>query len=351
VASDDSSPTGDPKGIAVESVSAWMEANVSGVKLPLAFEIIPAGHSNITYRVTDAAGNAFVLRRPPLGAVLATAHDMTREHRIIAALGSTSIPVPEALALCEDVEINDAPFYVMNFVEGHVLTTAAQAEQHFDVPARQALSASTVESLADLHEVDPDAVGLGSLGKKEDYIPRQLRRWRSQWEKSKTRELPTMETVADALDQQVPEQRGAAIVHGDYRLGNCIVGTDAKIAAILDWELCTLGDPLADMGYLLNDWAAPGEHSLGSAGSAPSAAEGFWDRKQLLARYEELTGRSLDRVAYYRAFQYWRLAAIVEGVLARYQKGVMGKSADTDAFRHTVDGFAEAALRMIRSDS
>jgi aminoglycoside phosphotransferase (APT) family kinase protein len=328
-----------------------MEANVPGVKLPLAFEIIPAGHSNITYRVRDAAGNIFVLRRPPLGAVLATAHDMTREHRIIAALGSTSIPVPEALGLCEDIEVNDAPFYVMNFVDGHVLTTAAQSERHFDVLARQTLSASTVESLAALHDIDPDAVGLATLGKKEDYIPRQIRRWRGQWEKSKTRELQTMETVADALEQQVPEQRGAAIVHGDYRLGNCITGIDAKIAAILDWELCTLGDPLADVGYLLNDWAAPGERSLGTAESSPSAAEGFWDRKQLLASYEERTGRSLDRVAYYRAFQYWRLAAIVEGVLARYLKGVMGKSGDTDAFRRTVDGFAEAALQMIRRDS
>ena len=238
----------------------------------------------MTFRVGDAAGGSYVLRRPPLGAVLATAHDMAREHRIISGVGKTTVPVPPALGLCEDEAVNDAPFYVMGFVEGVVLTTADDSEKALDEPARDTLSASTVGVLADLHSVDPDAVGLGTLGKKEDYLARQLHRWRKQWEGSKTRELETMETVAAMLDEQMPQQIGAAIVHGDYRLGNCIAGEDARIAAVLDWELCTLGDPLADVGFLLNDWVAPGEAPFGSlTNPGPSGLTGFWDRDRMMA--------------------------------------------------------------------
>ena len=183
-----------------------------------------------------------------------------------------------------------------------------------------------VDVLANLHAIDPDAVGLGGLGKKEDYIPRQLRRWRRQWEDSKTRELPAMDEVADALESRVPTQQGAAIVHGDYRLGNMLTSADAQVAAVLDWELCTLGDPLADLGYVLNNWAQPGEEAITSRGAAqaPTVVGGFPTREELIERYTGLTGRDVSGIDYYRAFQYWRLAAIVEGVLARYLKGQMG---------------------------
>lgn len=344
--------TGSVEGIEVSGVSAWLEAEIPDVTAPFSFELIPAGHSNMTFRVVDAAGRRLVLRRPPLGAVLATAHDMSREHRIIAAVGPTDVPVPAALGLCEDDAINGAPFYVMDFVDGQVLVTASDSETHFTVDQRSRISESVVSVMAALHAVDPDAIGLGTLGKKEAYLARQLKRWRRQWADSKTRDLETMETVSQILEDRMPEQIGASIVHGDFRLGNFIAAPDARIAAVLDWELCTLGDPLADVGFLLNDWVGPGEAPFGSLTQpGPSGVEGFWSRDQMVAAYEELSGRSVGDVDYYRAFQYWRLAAIVEGVLARFLKGVMGKETDTDGLRRRVEVLSQAALDLLRSSA
>ena len=338
----------DVKGIRQDSVDAWLEANIDGLRPPVRFELITGGHSNLTYKGTDAAGREIVLRRPPLGAVLATAHDMGREHKIIAALGSSQVPVPPALALCENEAVNDAPFYVMAFVDGAVLDTKEVTERFVPEAARRGLGDHVIEVLAELHATDIDAIGLGDLGRKEAYLERQLKRWRGQWEKSKTRELPAMETVYEALMSEKPEQHGAAIVHGDYRLGNMLTSSDARVAAVLDWELCTLGDPLADLGYLMNNWAEPGEETVNKGAALfPTIVPGFPTRKELIAAYEERTGRDASKIDYYRAFQYWRLAAIVEGVLARYLKGVMGNAADTDAFRAQVDGLANSAVERI----
>ncbi|HVR29875.1 MAG TPA: phosphotransferase family protein [Thermoanaerobaculia bacterium] len=338
------------RGIDAPRVTAWIEAHVAGSRPPFRFELIPAGHSNMTFTVTDERGERYVLRRPPLGAVLATAHDMGREFKIISALGPTAVPVPPALGLCTDESVNGAPFYLMGFVDGHVLVETAHSEQHFSPAERRRVSESLIQVLADLHAVDPDAVGLGDLGRKEAYLARQIKRWRKQWESSKTRELEAMEVVAAALERHMPEQIGATVVHGDFRLGNCIAGYDARIAAVLDWELCTLGDPLADVGYILNDWVEPGEAPFGSlTRPGPSAAAGFLRRDQMLASYERLSGRTVHNVDYYRAFQYWRLAAIAEGVLARFLKGVMGKEADTDGMARRVESLADAALRIVRT--
>jgi aminoglycoside phosphotransferase (APT) family kinase protein len=301
--------------------------------------------------VRDAKDTKYVLRRPPLGHVLESAHDMGREHKIIAAVGRhTNVPVAPALGLCQDVSVNDAPFYVMKFVPGHVITDAATVTRLFSAEKRREIGLSLIQVLARLHMVDPDRIGLGDLGRKDAYLPRQLNRWKTQWEKSKTRELPAMDEVHAALEAMMPEQEGAAIVHGDYRLGNCITGDDARIAAVLDWELCTLGDPLADLGYLMNNWAEPGEVGGSAAAAAsPSAAGGFQTRAEVLATYSELTGRQVTNVDYYRAFQYWRLAAIVEGVMARYLKGVMTGNADTNAFKAQIDGLAQSAVTLVRA--
>jgi aminoglycoside phosphotransferase (APT) family kinase protein len=341
------------RGIQAERVTEWLASHIDGAQPPFEFSPITGGHSNLTYRVADSAGNLFVLRRPPLGAVLATAHDMAREHKIISGVGKTDVPVPPALGLCEDVEVNDAPFYVMGFVEGHVLADSIITQKHFDETQRWQIGESCIDVLARLHRVDPDAVGLGDLGRKEAYLARQLKRWRGQWEKSKTRELPGMGEIYEALMERMPEQLGATIVHGDYRLGNMLTSNEGQIAAVLDWELCTLGDPLADLGYLLNNWSEPGEQGPAARGAAmsPSSIPGFQSRAQVIERYGELTGRDAAHVGYYRAFQYWRLAAIVEGVLARYLKGVMGGKADTKAFRAQVDGLAASALELVRADA
>ena len=342
--------SGEVRGIQERRVSDWLAANVAGARAPFRFEPITGGHSNLTYKVTDAAGELFVLRRPPLGAVLATAHDMGREHKIIAAIGRhTSVPVPPALGLCQDTEVNGAPFYVMKFVAGHVITDSTTVARLFTPAQRAECGAALIDVLARLHAVEPDAIGLGDLGRKDAYLPRQLHRWRTQWENSKTRELPAMEEVHSALVEMMPLQKDAAIVHGDYRLGNCITGDDRQIHAVLDWELCTLGDPMADIGYLMNNWAEPGEvGGTAAAAASPSAAGGFQSRAEILAIYARKTGRDVSNVDYYRGFQYWRLAAIVEGVMARYLKGVMGGNADTTAFRIQIDGLAESALKLVR---
>jgi aminoglycoside phosphotransferase (APT) family kinase protein len=344
------SESAEVKGIHRSRVTEWFAAHIGGVTPPLEFELIAGGHSNLTYKLMDAAGRLYVLRRPPLGAVLATAHDMAREHRIISAIGRTEVPVPPALGLCEDEDVNGAPFYVMTYVEGDVLVDGASTEKLFDERERHRIGLSVIQVLADLHRLDPDQIGLGDLGRKEAYLARQLKRWQTQWEKSKTRELAAMEEVHEALEARMPEQIGVSVVHGDYRLGNMLVGRDARVVALLDWELCTLGDPMADVGYVMNNWAQPGEESatLRGAALAPTMAGGFPDREAFLERYVELTGRDVSRVDYYRAFQYWRLAAIVEGVLARYLKGVMGNAADTEAFRWQVDFLAEEALALVR---
>jgi len=343
-------PAGEVKGIRAEAVTEWLTANVADVAPPLRFELIVGGHSNLTYCVTDADGRRLVLRRPPLGAVLATAHDMAREHRIITGVGHTDVPVPEALALCEDVEVNDAPFYVMGFVEGHVLESAADVERVLPKEAdRAALGDSVIETLATLHLVDPERVGLGDLGRTEAYLDRQLKRWRGQWEKSKTRELPAMEESYELLLAARPPQKYSGIVHGDYRLGNMLSGEEGRVRAVLDWELCTLGDTLADVGYVMNNWAQPDDAASPETSVMPTAAGGFPSRTAFIEAYAERTGHEVGNVDYYRAFQYWRLAAIVEGVLARYLKGVMGNAANTDVFRARIDGLADSALQLVRS--
>lgn len=342
------------KGIQQENLDAYFAEHIANVATPLDFEMIVGGHSNLTYRVEDARGRKMVLRRPPLGMVLATAHDMSREHRILAGLGGSAVPVAPVLALCEDETVNDAPFYVMEYVEGDVLTSAAQTAELVPEAKREALGLHIIETLAHLHNIEPDDVGLGDLGRREAYLARQLKRWQGQWEKSKTRELAAMEEAHALLESKMPEQEGASIVHGDFRMGNFLSdGANGKIAAVLDWELCTLGDPMADVGYLMNDWNGPGDARPTASGTGESAIScgGFPPREQMLARYEALTGRSTAGVDYYRAFQYWRLAAIVEGVLARYLKGVMGDGGDTERFRKQVDSLAEAAVELASSDA
>lgn len=329
------------KGIDVEQVTMWLEDNVNGAVAPFTFDLIPGGHSNLTYKVTGRSDRAWVLRRPPLGHVLATAHDMNREHKIISALAPTNVPVAPVVGLSGDDSVNGAPFYVMEFVDGLVLRDPAAVEG-LTVEARANASRSIADTLAEIHAIDPDAVGLGDLGRKDDYIARQLKRWYGQWEKSKTRELPLVDEVHDALCARIPEQGKAAIVHGDYRLDNCMTSASGQVIAVLDWEICALGDPLADVGLLMVYWnEATDKHAtLG----APTAAEGFLTRRQMLDRYAEVSGRDLSVIDFYTAFGYWKLACIIEGVYARYVGGAMGEAGDTSAF----DVFAKQVERCAR---
>ena len=351
-----SSPNVD--GINHESVTRWLEANIDGARGPFVFEMIIGGHSNLTYRVTGGGGADLVLRRPPLTAVLATAHDMAREHRVISAVGKTSVPVPRALGLCLDESVNGAPFYIMNHVDGVVLHDEETVETNLEGhDVRRRVSESAIAALADLHTADIDAIGLGDLGRTEGYVDRQLKRWQGQWEKTKTRELPAMDRSYEILRANRPEQRYTGVVHGDYRLGNMLVDPlSGEVLAVLDWELCTLGDPLADFGYLLNNWLEPGEPNYRGATDFPTQAGGFLTKEELTDRYCRRTGFDRDHLAehadYYRAFQLWRLGAIVEGVYSRYLKGALGEiDEEIDDYADQVTSLATAAIELLESKS
>lgn len=332
------------RGIQHDAVSAWFEAHVPDVVLPLAFELIAGGHSNLTFKATGADGQSYVLRRPPLYQVLATAHDMGREHKIIAALADTDVPVPQAFGLCEDEQVNERPFYVMDFVDGEVVRNRKHAAA-LAPEVRWAASQSIAETLAHIHAVDVDEVGLGDLGRKEDYIARQLRRWLRQFEESKTQDRPQIQEVHDHLVARIPEQGQAGIVHGDYRLDNCILGDQGQVLAVLDWELCTLGDRNADVAQLLVYWAEPNDSEF-ALDDPPTGEAGFASRAEMLDLYLEASGRKIDNFEYYMAFGYWKLACILEGVYSRYVGGAMGDKAPpqgTASFVARVDALVEMA--------
>ena len=330
---------GEPEvaGVDVPKVTSWLTENVGGASAPFAFSPITGGHSNLTMTVTGDDGRRFVLRRPPLGHVLASAHDMGREFRVIDALQNSNVPVPSTLGFCDDLTVNERPFYVMDFVDGHVLRSPEEATA-FGSDRLADVTKSLIEVLARIHAIDVDAVGLGELGRKENYVARQLRRWMGQFEASKTRERPELVAVHDHLVDRIPEQGKAGLVHGDYRLDNCLIADDGSVAAVLDWELCTLGDTLADVASLMTYWARPTD-SFTPIDIAPTLADGFPEREQLLDWYQEAAGRTVDDIDFYLSFASWRLASILEGVYSRYVSGAMG---DVEP-----DGGAEAFVGRI----
>ena len=335
-------------GIDIAPVSAWLEQHVDGAIGPFTYDPITGGHSNLTMTVTGSDGTRFVLRRPPLGHVLASAHDMSREHRIISGLQSSNVPVPPVAGLCTDESINGVPFYVMEFVDGHVLRDAAASATALNEVARANASCSLVDTMAKIHSVDLDAAGLSELGRQEGYIARQLKRWYSQWNQGKTRNLASVDRVHDRLRERIPEQGPASIVHGDYRLDNCMVDDQGNVIAVLDWEICTLGDPLADLGLLQVYWTGPDDDDSAWTGSATTPT-GFWNRDELATRYAEVSGQDISELDFYVAFAYWKLACILEGVYSRYLGGALGEQdpASLEAFRLQVDGAAASAEQRL----
>jgi aminoglycoside phosphotransferase (APT) family kinase protein len=253
------------------------------------------------------------------------------------------------VGFCEDEGVNDAPFYVMEFVEGPILRGLAEADAFPDEADRRAIGERVVDTLVAIHAVDPDAVGLGELGRKEDYVARQLRRWQGQWEKSKTRELPAIDAVHERLASRIPEQGPATIVHGDYRLDNMILSATGEVAAVVDWELCTLGDPLADVGLLMVYWPEEGDETI-ALGQPATLAPGFPTREELRARYAERSGRDLSELDFFVALGYWKLAIILEGVYARYAAGQYGKvDPGIEEFARLVERLANAAFEAAKN--
>jgi aminoglycoside phosphotransferase (APT) family kinase protein len=336
-------------GINVDRVTAWLETNVEGARGPFTFDVIAGGHSNLTYRVDGTDGGVYVLRRPPLGHRLASAHDMGREHKIISGLRDSIVPVAPALGLCVDDAVNDGPFYVMGFVDGHVIRDRTVAEESLSTAARRRAGESLVDTMAAIHAVDLNACGLAGLGKHEGYIARQLRRWYGQWNEQKTRDIPAIDRVHDALAERIPQQGPATLVHGDFRLDNCIVDDDGIVRAVLDWEICTLGDPLADLGLLQVYWTGPGDELSAWAGTA-TTADGFLDRADLVDRYAAASGRDLTELPFYISFAYWKLACILQGVYYRYLGGALGSRdpAELTPFVDQIDGAAARAAECLK---
>lgn len=307
-------------GVDVPALQRYFDHHVPDCAGPLRIQLLQGGRSNLTYEVTDGT-HRWVLRRPPLGVLTPTAHDMDREYRVVAALGGTGVPVARAVLSCRDPEVIGAPFCVVDFVEGTVLRDGDDAAVLPPDEARRAADA-LVDALVALHSVDASDVGLGDFGRPDGYLERQVRRWRGQWEKVATRSLPDVDELHGRLARAVPVSGAPAIVHGDYRLDNTILAPDGfgRIAAIVDWEMATLGDPLADLGMLLMYWDPTCEPVLG-ARHVPTASPGFPTGPELAARYAEKSGRDIDVLPYYQALGCFKLAVIAEGIHARYLAG------------------------------
>jgi aminoglycoside phosphotransferase (APT) family kinase protein len=319
---------------------------------PLTFTLIAGGRSNLTFRVEDAAGHAWALRRPPLHHVLPTAHDMSREYRLMHSLGPAGIPVPMTVGLCADESVNDRPFYVMEFVEGHILRSAPEAEAAFDEATRRGIGVHMADTLAALHDIDPDAVGLGDLGRHEGYIERQLKRWRGQYDQMQVEGVDhggLVDRVSDDLASRVPKQQRTSVVHGDYRMDNVVLAGDGSVRAILDWEICTLGDPLADLGLLMVYWADPTDQTA-VLGLSPTTAKGFSTRAEVLERYGSDSDLDISGIGYYMAFGYWKLGCILQGVYARYIAGAgAGDQGSVDSFPAQIGRLFEMAAQSLES--
>jgi aminoglycoside phosphotransferase (APT) family kinase protein len=334
--------------IVVDTLCAFLDRHGLGKGEPR-FAIVGEGHSNLTYTVTRG-DTTFILRRPPRPPLPPSAHDVLREARVLVALQNRA-RVPKVLAVCADESVIGAPFYVMEFVAGDAITDTVP-EPLRSVEEHRRIGDELIDALVELHAVDWRAAGLEGFGKPEGYLERQLRRFTGLWEHNKTREIPAMERVGAWLADGLPQSPPATIVHGDYRLGNVLVapGAPARVAAILDWEMSTIGDPLADLGYLCTLWIDRRDPYRGDFElSSVTRQEGFPLREELVARYEERSGRSMTDIRWYQVLALWKGVVFMEG---NYRRAVSGQSNDAfmEAFGDGVVALAERAEAMARGE-
>jgi aminoglycoside phosphotransferase (APT) family kinase protein len=338
----------DVVGFEVTRVEAWLET-VTDVKTPLSWSPLPGGHSNLTYSLQDAGGRDLVIRRPPQGKLLPKAHDMWREYRIIEALWPTDVPVPEPVAYCDDREVAEVHFYVMERCKGQALYDPSTTASWLDMAARLHAGKAMAEALAALHSVDPTAVGLTDLSRPDGYLARQLHTWYSSWKaQASNAEIddPRVHEVHDLLSSHLPDDPTPRVVHGDCGPHNALFLQSGEISALLDWEIATLGDPLADLAYTINAWVGPGDELVDVLDPA-TAIPGFPRRVEVLGRYVELTGTDVSNLAYYRAFNYWKRACILQGVYARYRIGQKNsEGVDMGYLAGRIDRSLEAAARI-----
>lgn len=338
------------EAVPVEAIHTWISANVPESHGTLRVSHLSGGSSNLTFRVQDDV-NDWVLRRPPIGAFLATANDMGREYRVQTGLQHTDVPVPRTVALCDDVSVIGVPFYLMQFVDGIVYSDTDQVGH---LSQQQALAATDelIDVLARLHSVDFEAVGLAQLGKPAGFLERQINRWCTQWETSKQRNLPAIDEVAQRLKRSIPVHTDASIVHGDYSFNNTMWNRTepARMVAVLDWEMSTLGDPLTDLGMVSVYWGEAGEIMWRNRSPQPHRLNpGFPSGEHLLARYEASSGRSLRDIDVYQVLAVFKLSIITEGALARIR--ATRPDEDTTRTEDTIAELAALALAMANASS
>ena len=340
-----------PEGYQVSAVEDWVRAEVPELTPPFRWTRLEGGHSNLTYQIEDARGQLAVIRRPPQGELLPKAHDMSREWALIKALSSTNVPVPKPFGFCEDPDVTGAWFYIMGMIDGKPLYNSEDTRALVPEAKRETLAFSFFDALADLHQVDPDAVGLGELGKRDSYVGRQVKTWYRSW----TSSVSGAEYDDDRAHhlqtyflENLPDQGPIRVVHGDYGLHNCLFGSNCTVAAVVDWEISTLGDPLADLAYALNPWPDPSDQRPMTPEAATSLP-GFPSRGELAARYAQRTGRDLSNLPYYIAFNRWKTACIVHGVYARYMQGKKStEGVDLDLLKSRIDLSLELANEAIQ---
>jgi aminoglycoside phosphotransferase (APT) family kinase protein len=318
--------SGELPGIDVANVVRWLDQHVRDLEPPLEFALIAAGGSNLTYRLVDANGTRFILRRPPVGTLLATAHDMAREHRIMSALAGSAVPVPDMLALCQDDSVSGAPFYAMAYVEGRILRVTEDGAAIGEANAARA-STSFVDTLAAIHTLEPAGIGLDTLSRPTGYVDRQLRRWFTQYQQTAgDHPNPLVANLHDRFAAHLPKEgpaRSGRLVHGDYHIDNAVFDDDFAVISVFDWELCTLGDPLADLSWALMFWpTSPDELSVTT--SPPTLAPGFTTKSQFIERYGAVSGLDLDDLGYFLALSHWKLACLIQGSLYRSAAGQGG---------------------------
>jgi len=314
-------PTVAEQALDLTAVAAWMFASGTPVAEPLTATLIEGGRSNLTFFLTDRTLRRWVLRRPPLGQLLAGAHDVARECRVMQALAPTPVPVPPVIGLGSDA--SGTPFYVMDAVPGIVVRDGDEAADLLSPSARELSGRELMAGLAALHTVDPTAVGLERLGRGRDYLARQITSWQGQAEHHRTKPFPDADRVRERLLADLPPQDETTLVHGDYKLDNVILSPRGALAAILDWELATRGDPLVDLAVCVYYWTEFSDPVL-PFDRPPSLLPGMADRTDLLGYYHQLTGRRLPRQDYYFAYAAWRLAMVLEGVAGRARAGAYG---------------------------
>ncbi|MBU6246007.1 MAG: phosphotransferase family protein [Actinomycetales bacterium] len=317
----------DVPGLDLVRLRAFLQDAAPGlVGGDLSASIIAGGKSNLTYAVTDGTWR-WIVRRPPLGHVLATAHDMAREYRVMSALQGTGVPVPRMIVLCEDPSVVGAPCYLMEHVDGRAYRRAEELREIGPERTGQ-IARNMVDTLLMLHEVDPGSIGLADFGRPERFLERQVRRWKQQLEASQTRALPRADLLHARLADSIPAETAAAIVHGDYRLDNLLVGDgdqedadqDDAIAAVVDWEMATIGDPLTDVA-LLYVYMRLARIGVGNAIADAMCAPGFLTADQALARYAERSPRDTTAMPFYLGLAFFKLAVIVEGIHRRFVEG------------------------------